>query len=237
MDQIRGRSVGLPPVTGVDAEIGRDPLPPRVVSTGEPPDLLAAHHRHGRLALDIDQAGVRAVLALFAQLKDVEAADGSWNGGNVVAILSAWFARPGIDPDRPVDQLDGHLFSADRSCSELVQGSAADGRPEDEGVPDASVEASGFPDVDLDRIAELVRADGIDCISRRRAVGSRLLAFAPAEQPVWASPWAVQAGPGRFGGDERYIASTRDLRVGADPADRDQATLGARAWRGDQIVE
>jgi len=116
MDQIRARSLGLPPVTGIDAEIdrirGRGLLPPRLLTVAELPDLLAARHRDGPLILDVDQTAVRAVLTLFTQLKAVEDGDGSWNGADVVAIVSAWFARLGIDPDRAVDQLDSRVFTA-----------------------------------------------------------------------------------------------------------------------------
>ncbi|QJY47919.1 hypothetical protein [Pseudonocardia broussonetiae] len=101
MDQIRARSVGLPPIVGVDAEIdrwrGRDPLPPRVVPAAGVAALLAGPQPDERLVLDVDQPGVRAVLDLFVQLKGVEQDDGSWNGGNVVAIVSEWFARLGIE--------------------------------------------------------------------------------------------------------------------------------------------
>ncbi|MBW0115710.1 hypothetical protein [Pseudonocardia abyssalis] len=118
MEQIRARSVGHPPTVGVDAEIdrlrGRDPLPPRVVPAAGVADLLAGQQPDERLVLDVDQPGVRAVLALFVQLKSVEQNDGSWNGGNVVAIVSEWFARLGIDPDLAVGQLDGRVITTAR---------------------------------------------------------------------------------------------------------------------------
>jgi len=113
--QIRARSVGLPPVVGVDEEIDRlrdrDPLPPVVVPIAALPDLLVARHWGERLALDLDQPGVAAILRLFVQLRAVEAGNGSWNGGDVVAIVSEWFSRLGIDPDRPLDQLAGRVFT------------------------------------------------------------------------------------------------------------------------------
>lgn len=235
MDQIRARSVGLPAIIGVDADVdaeidrlrGRDPLPPRVVPATELADLLDVQHRDGCLVLDVDQPAVRAVLALFAQLKDVEGSDGSWNGGNVVAIVSEWFARLGIDPDRTVEQLDGRVVTA-----ALTRG-AADrrlldevGRPTAQPDPDVPGRDGGFAVIDLDRVAELVRAAEVECVIDTPGGGvAVLLAGAPTEEPAWAFPWAVQAGPGRFGWDEPSLASTRDLRVGPDTADRDAAVL------------
>ena len=63
---------------------------------------------------------------------------------------------------------------------------------------------------------------------RDRPPGSRgrgVAGGAPTDEPGWAFPWAVQAGPGCFGWDEPPLASTRDLRVGPDTADRYSAVL------------
>ncbi|MHA6783206.1 hypothetical protein ACVGOW_19730 [Pseudonocardia saturnea] len=234
MDQIRARSVGLPALIGVDADAdaeidrlrGRDPLPPRVVPATELADLLDVQHRDGRLVLDVDLPAVRAVLALFAQLKDVEGGGGSWNGGNVVAIVSEWFDRLGIDPDRTLDQLDGRVVTtalshgaADRRLLDEVDRPTVEADPAFPGTED------GFAVIDLDRIAELVRAADVECVIDTPGGVAVLLAGAPTEEPAWAFPWAVQAGPGRFGWDEPSLASLRDLRVSPDTADRDAAVL------------
>lgn len=245
MDQIRARSVGLPPVIGVDAEIdrmrGRDPLPPRVLPPVELADLLAGHQLCGRLVLDVDQPAVRAVLALFVQLKNAEDGDGSWNGGDVVAIVSEWFARLGIDPDRPVDQLDGRVVStipAGRGGDTHLAGGAPH-KSDDaaNGAPDLT---DGYAVVDLDRVTELVRAAGVECVIDTPGGGvAVLLAGRPSQEPVWAFPWAVQAGPGRFDWDGPSLASTRDLRIGPDTADRDAALLvrGLGAVTEEQIAD
>ncbi len=229
VDQTRARSIGLPTIIDADVDAGidrldsRDPRPPRVVSATELADLLDLQHRDGALVLDVDQPAVRAVLALFVQLKTVEGGDGSWNGGDVVAIVSEWFARLGIDPDRMLDQLDGRVTTrgaAERRLLDEV------GRPTGQSVHDAPGADGGFAVVDLDRVAELVRATGVECVIDTPGGGvAVLLAGAPTEEPAWAFPWAVQAGPGRFDWDEPSLASTRDLRVGPDTADPDAAVL------------
>lgn len=229
MDQIRARSVELPAIIGadtaVDAEIdrlrGRDPLPPRVVPAAELADLLDMQHRDGALVLDVDLPAVRAVLALFAQLKDAEYGDGSWNGGDVVAIVSEWFARLGIDPARTLDQLEGRVVTtrgaADRFMLDEVARSTV--------RPDHDAPGGGSAVIELDRVAELVRAANVECVIDTPGGGvAVLLAGAPSEEPAWAFPWAVQVGPG-FDWDGPSLASTRDLRVGPDTADRDAAVL------------
>lgn len=198
-----------------------------MVPSAELADLLSGQGRGRRLVLDVGESGVRAVLGLFVQLKDAEDTDGSWNGGDVVAIVSAWFARLGIDPDRPVEQLDGRGVPAvparrgghSRPAEEAV-------READDVAPDVLEVADGYAVVDLDRVAELVRAEGVECVIDTPGGGVAVLqAGAPTEEPVWAFPWAVQAAPGRFAWDGPSLASTRDLRVGPDTADRDAAVL------------
>jgi len=72
----------------------------------------------------------------------------------------------------------------------------------------------------------MVRAEGLECVIDTPGAGvAVLLAGAPTDEPGWAFPWAVQAGPGCFGWDEPPLASTRDLRVGPDTADRYSAVL------------
>ncbi|MHA6783986.1 hypothetical protein ACVGOW_23775 [Pseudonocardia saturnea] len=234
MDQIRARSVGLPAAigaeAGVDAEIdrlrGRDPLPPRVVPAAELAELLAVQRRDGRLVLDVDQPAVRAVLALFVHLKTVEGSDGSWNGGDVVAIVSEWFARLGIDPDRTLDQLDGRVVTTAPTCGTDRRLLDEVGRQTAQPDPDVPGTDGGFAVIDLDRVAELVRAAGVECVIDTPGGGvAVLLAGAPAEEPAWAFPWAVQAGPGRFAWDGPSLACIRDLRVGPDSANRDAAVL------------
>lgn len=233
MDQIRARSVGLPPIIGADADVdaeidrlrGRDPLPPRVVAATELADLVAVQHRDGRLVLDVDQPAVRAVLALFVALKDAEGTGGSWNGGNVVAIVSEWFARLGIDPDRTVEQFYGRVVTTAPTCGAADHRALDDARrPPAQAGPDVTGADDGFAVIDLGRVAELVRAAGAECVIDTPGGGvAVLLAGAPTEQPAWAFPWAVQAGPGRFSWDEPSLASMRDLRVGPDTADGDAA--------------
>lgn len=78
----------------------------------------------------------------------------------------------------------------------------------------------------LDRVAELVRAADVESVIDTPGGGvAVLLAGAPSEEPAWAFPWAVQSGPGRFGWDEPSLASTPDLRIGPDTADRDAAVV------------
>lgn len=234
MDQIRARSVELPPITGADEEInrlrGRDSLPPVIVSVSELHDLLAAQHLDGRLALHVDQPAVRAILALFIELKDVESADGSWSGADTVAIVCDWFTRLGIDPTGPADQLGGRMFTTDRvhsgprlSQAENTDRETATADPQ-HGTDDEHDRQDGFVEVDRDRIADLVRAVGVECTIDTPGGGvAVLLAGPPTAEPNWAFPWAAQAGPGRFGWDEPSIASTRDLCVGPDTADRARA--------------
>ncbi|MDN5751592.1 MAG: hypothetical protein L0H64_24355, partial [Pseudonocardia sp.] len=229
MDQIRARSFGRPADIGADADAeidrlrGRDcgPLPPRVVSATELADLLVMQHRDGSLVLDVDLPAVRAVLALFVQLKAVEGRDGSWDGGDVVAIVSEWFAQLGIDPDRTFDQLDGRVVTTRGAAGRLMFDEVA--RPAVR--PDHDAPGGGSAVIELDRVAELVRAANVECVIDTPGGGvAVLLAGAPSEEPAWAFPWAVQVGPG-FDWDGPSLASTRDLRVGPDTADRDAAVL------------
>lgn len=218
MDQIRARSVGLPPALtppagesiedDVDRLRGRDPLPPRVLLAEEVTGLLADAPVR-RLDLDVAQPAVRAILTLFVQVKAVEEADGSWNGGDVVAILAEWFDSLGLVPERPVAALTGRVVSTARAAAQPV---AVEREP---------VRGSaGFAEVDLDRVAELVRARGVDCVIDTPGGGvAVLLAGRPVAEPVWAFPWAVQMGPGRFSWDTPSTGSLRDLRIGPDTAD------------------
>lgn len=123
IDQIRARSVGLPPVVvaageSIEDELdrirSRDPLSPRVLLAGELADLLAVTPV-GAFDLDVAQPAVRAVLALFARVKAAEQADGSWNGADVVSIVAGWFDELGIDPDRPVTELTGRVVTTSRT--------------------------------------------------------------------------------------------------------------------------
>ena len=223
MDQIRARSVGLPPTVitpgdSIEDEIdrirGRDPLPPRVLLGEEVAGLLADAPVR-RLDLDTAQPAVRAIVTLFVQVKAVEEADGSWNGGDVVAILAEWFDSLGLVPERPVAALTGRVVSTARAAARPV---AVEREP--------VRGPAGFAEVDLDRVAELVRARGVDCVIDTPGGGvAVLLAGRPVAEPVWAFPWAVQMGPGRFSWDTPSTGSLRDLRIGPDTADLTRTAL------------
>lgn len=214
IDQIRARSVGLPPLVVaagesvkdvIDRTRGGDPLPPRVLLADEFADLLAVAPV-GALVLDVAHPAVRAVLALFARVKKLVQAGGSWNGADVVATLAGWFDELGIDPDRSVTELTGRVVTTARTAAAPTP-NEHDGR-------------EGFAEVDLDRVADLVRAGGVDCVIDTPGGGvAVLLAGAPTASPAWAFPWAVQLGPGRFAWDAAATGSLRDLRIGPDIPD------------------
>lgn len=173
---------------------------------------------------------MRAILALFIELKGVESADGSWSGADTVALVCDWFTRLGIDPTGPADQLDGRMFTTGRANTGPYRSQAentdrttstADLQP---GTDDEHECRDGFVEVDLDRVADLVRAAGVECTIDAPGGGvAVLLAGPPTAEPNWAFPWAAQAGSGRFGWDEPSVASTRDLCVGPDTVDRARA--------------
>lgn len=223
MDQIRARSVGLPPTVltpedsiadEIDRIRGRDPLPPRVLLADEVAGLLADLPVR-RLDLDVAQPAVRAILTLFVQVKAVEEADGSWNGGDVVAILAEWFDSLGLVPERPVAALTGRVVSTARTAARPVAVECEPVRG-----------PAGFVQVDLDRVAELVRARGVDCVIDTPGGGvAVLLAGRPVAEPVWAFPWAVQLGPGRFSWDTPSTGSLWDLRIGPDTPDLARTVL------------
>lgn len=100
------------------------------------------------------------------------------------------------------------------------------------GLPGSALSADqhdGRPDtghgadreVDLDRVARLVRASGIDCVidvldhSNNTAV---LLAGPPTAVPDWAHPWRAHAGPAVRDRTGRCTATTRTLAVGPHDA-------------------
>ena len=221
IDQIRARSVGLQPVAvaageSIEDEIdhirGRDPLPPRVLLAGELAALLAVAP-FGALDLDVAHPAVRAILALFARVKELEQAGGSWDGADVVATLTGWFDELGIDPDRSVTELTGRVVTTARTVAAAPPPNQHDGR-------------EGFAEVDLDGVADLVRAAGVDCVIDTPGGGvAVLLAGAPTVEPAWAFPWAVQLGPGRFAWDAPATGSLRDLRIGPDTPDLTRTVL------------
>lgn len=111
MDRVRG---AIGPVTGVDEEIdrlrGRDPAPhPPPASTPTLPDVVAGHREDGPLLLDVDQPAVRAIVALFVELKAGEDPDGGWNGADTVDVLTCWLERIGIDPTSSLDRIDARV--------------------------------------------------------------------------------------------------------------------------------
>jgi hypothetical protein len=68
------------------------------------------------------------ILQLLARLKDIEASDGGWNGGDAVEILVEWFAEMGIDTDLPVIVNRENLSSGQRPYTVFgLQGGDAEG--------------------------------------------------------------------------------------------------------------
>lgn len=208
IEQIHARSIGpvvAAPGDGIEDEIdrirGRDPLPPRTLRAAELADLLGAA-RVEKLDLDVAVPAVRAVLALLVRIKAAEHADGSWNGGDVVATLTGWFDELGIDPQLPAAALAERVVTTARPT--------ASQRPDGGGL-------DYFTEIDLDRVAELVRAAGVDCVIDTPGGGvAVLLAGPPATEPSWAFPWEVRVGPGRFCWDAPATGSLGELRIGPD---------------------
>ena len=123
VDQLQARLVGRPamvvaPGDSIEDEIdrirGRDPQPARVLRAEEITALLATIPPE-RLDLDVAQPAVRAVLTLFGRVKAVEGADGSWNGGDVVGLLTTWLEELGIDPEAPITDLTGRVVTTART--------------------------------------------------------------------------------------------------------------------------
>lgn len=106
----RARSGSRPgcPATATPAT----PTPTRPRGGPGDPALTAAPHQHhdyqegARPVVTVTptQPGVipEAVLALYATLKRDEKADGSWNGGDTVQTVCAWFEQLGLDPEPSV---------------------------------------------------------------------------------------------------------------------------------------
>lgn len=60
--------------------------------------------------LHVDRPADAAILDLFSRIKTIEDADGSWNGGDVVAVLADWFEGVvGIDITADVDTVEHRL--------------------------------------------------------------------------------------------------------------------------------
>lgn len=79
----------------------------------------------------------------------------------------------------------------------------------------------GVDDVDLDRVARLVRAAGIDCVIDvvdHASATAVLLAGRPTAVPDWAHPWRAHAGPAVRGRGGRCTATTRTLAIGPHDA-------------------
>ncbi|WP_162470808.1 hypothetical protein [Saccharothrix deserti] len=51
------------------------------------------------MGVGADPALLAAVLDLFTRMKESEAGDGGWSGGDTVDVMSRWFAEFGIDVD------------------------------------------------------------------------------------------------------------------------------------------
>lgn len=182
---------------------------PTAIVTSEVPDLdtvVAGHHADGPLVLDVDQPAVRAILGLLVELVDAEEPGGGWNGADTVDVVDGWLRRLGIDPDRGLLHAQAALFSS--TTARLIRVPAMPGSADADGVDH---------EIDLDRVADLVRAAGVECVIDTPGRGiAVLLAGPPTTEPMWAYPWGAQAGPGRFHWDRPATATLQDLQVGPD---------------------
>ncbi|NMH96565.1 hypothetical protein [Pseudonocardia acidicola] len=247
---------------------------------------LAALLDHDRLhptplPLDLRDPAVRAIIALFVELKTNEDLDGGWNGGDTVTTVERWFSRLGIDPAQ-----SGTAFVLD-----LVRRTAGTGQPsstaqDKAGLAAAALEAyrsrtgaragdfadpevfaevagdliadlfhladqaglapealidtarrhhdyevdSGTEDeagqqapaideeIDMDRVAQLVRAAGVTCVLDTSGGGCATIWAGPTrEEPGYGTRSAAIAGPGMFGWGQRpSTASISDFYIGPD---------------------
>lgn len=175
--------------------------------------VQADHRSDGPLLLDTNQPAVRAILALFAEIKDNDDNDG-WNGGDTVDILTRWLLRIGIDPELDPVQLEPR-FARDIATAHLATAHLA--AAVRAAAPAAAEANNPGDDVDLDQVAQLVRAAGVECVVDTPGGGvAVLVAGPPRTGPRWASPWAAHAGPGRYRWGRPSTASTADLTVGPD---------------------
>jgi hypothetical protein len=162
---------------------------------------------------------------LFAELKDGEDPDGGWNGADTVDSVTRWLERIGIDPARSPGQLETR-FGRELAVARLARVVAAHSVGESDRSGDR-VDGPG-DDVDLDRVARLVRAAGVECAVDTPGGGiAVLVAGPPQDGPRWAFPWAAHAGPGRYRWD-RPTASTATLMVGPDDGGQVAPTSVAR---------
>jgi hypothetical protein len=260
---------------------------------------VAALLEHDRLHpspldLDLERPAVRAIIALFVELKTAEHADGSWNGGDTVSTLTRWFTGLGIDPERSATSLIRDLAravqrpdpTADKDCAELAIPALqayrehTGARAGDFDDPEVLIEVGGdliadlfhlardaglTPDAlidpalrhlhdetphdsdekntvpaehaseefDMDEVARLVRAAGVDCVLDTSGGGCATIWAGPRRHKEgWGPRFAALAGPGRFGwGRVPSVALVEDFYVGPDAADADAtstAQVGAR---------
>lgn len=105
------------------------PTNPTTTGAGYVAALLEHDRLHpAALDLDLERPAVRAIIALFVELKTAEHADGSWNGGDTVSTLPRWFTGLGIDPERSATSLIRDLAravqrpgpTAEKDCAELA---------------------------------------------------------------------------------------------------------------------
>ena len=138
-------------------------------------------------------------------------------------VVDAWLQvtlydpeRSGPQPIRPVAhlayRLDQPVRIAHRGLqppgSAVATGWAGDGAGTDHAADD---------EVDLDRVARLVRAAGIGCVIEvvdHASAAAVLLAGPPTAAPDWAHPWRAHAGPAVRSRNGRCTATTRTLAVG-----------------------
>jgi hypothetical protein len=85
-----------------------------------PTDTPAAYRAADPTRLNPDNAEGTAILRLFSEIKSIEHGDGSWPGGDVVAIVQGWFAGLGIDVDASAQQVNEDLHRGPRPYTVLA---------------------------------------------------------------------------------------------------------------------
>lgn len=128
-------------------------------------------------------------------------------------------AHRGIHPPRPAAASPepdlAALLARHQADGPLVLDATDPGRLVANPAPDDP--ALGSDTLDLDRVADLVRAAGVWCVVDVNDASSgvaTLLAGPPTGSPSWAHPWKAWAGPGRHHPNGPATASMRTLTVG-----------------------
>lgn len=165
-------------------------------------EALARCSTDGPLVLDLEHPAVRAVLALYTSIKIADAS-GGLHSEDFVATVRGWFRAVGLDPRNTAEELKARI--ARTSGPHTRPPRTADDPHEDD-------------DLNLDRVAEHVRAAGVACTISSPAPGVAILQAGPPEgHQVSTVPWRAVAGPGSYGsGDRPSTASTLTFTVGPD---------------------